>query len=290
MENSALIMAGGDGTRLRVGDKPKQFIPFFSDGSSLTNLTYWRLRTWGFLPRNIYISTNVKYKNEIKNHVDSEFPLENIIVEPEKKNTASSLFWSMFEISKRLEEKHSPIFCVPADHYVGNSLVMNHAIVKAMMHANDDKLVIFGIIPRFPSTDYGYINKHWGTNYVKKFIEKPDSVKAQEYMEKGYYWNSGMFLWSSETFFKEILKVNSDFAWLYARIHDNKDPYDCKRFFAEAPSISIDYALLEKTDEAYCVPVGLDWCDLGTLKSLRERHLYYSDEVKQYLEDHKDEK
>ncbi|AEA47333.1 mannose-1-phosphate guanylyltransferase/mannose-6-phosphate isomerase [Archaeoglobus veneficus] len=260
-----VILAGGSGSRLWPLSReqfPKQFVKLFDD-SSLFQKTVDRALMLSE-PDEVYIVTNAKYEFRVLDQLSEmglELPEENILIEPEAKNTLPAIFYAI----KMIEEKHgdSVVAVLPSDHLIE----VNDSYKKAFENAKriaEKYLVTFGVKPTRPHTGYGYIKpgKPLDGGYeVKKFVEKPDLEKAKEYVGKGYFWNSGMFLFKSSLFIEECRTYQP----VVVRLFETES---LDSIYKKLPEISIDYAIMEKTDRAAVVPLDTFWSDVGSFDSL----------------------
>lgn len=253
-----VILAGGKGTRLwpvSRKDFPKQFLSF-GDHESLLQKTVKRFLHAPFT-ENILISTSEAYASLVETEiakVDGDKRCE-ILVEPEAKNTAAAISFAV----KTLEEKGrdtSEILIVPSDHYLSPEESLYTSIERARKWISKGKIATFGVRPHQPETGYGYIqlrDKLGEACYqVEAFIEKPPLEKAKAFVLSGkYLWNSGMFAFSSKVFWEEMA--------IHAPQYAQKDIP-----FASLPSLSIDYALMEKTKKMVVLSMDVSWSDIGS--------------------------
>ena len=189
-------------------------------------------------------------------------PVENVLIEPEGKNTLPAICYGMTEVKKRFGKAVVGIFS--SDHILGKGALST--ISKAESLTADD-LVIFGIEPECAHTGYGYIKpgeKLGVGNKVAGFREKPDMVTAEEYVKEGYLWNSGMFLFDTEIFFSE-LKTNAPDVYDAFNSVD-----DIKGTFSKIEPISIDYGIMERSERVAMVKIEDRWSDLGNFNSIYE--------------------
>lgn len=261
----AIIMAGGKGERLWPLSKektPKPFIKILD--KPLIYLSYERIKK--VVPKENIGIIVPSYLSKITKKV---VPDAKVIVEPFPKNTAATCIYSTYYFYKK--DKKAKIGIFPADHLIRNEDKFKEFINFA--YENDiDEIITFGIKPKRAETGYGYIElgdvklKKNGMEMRKvlRFHEKPDEKKAKKYLEAGnFMWNSGIFLWKGEVFFDIFEKANKGLFRLFEFLQKGKK----RKFFEEIPNISIDYALLEKTNKIVCVPTDLDWEDLGSFLS-----------------------
>jgi len=248
-------MAGGDGLRLGL-DKPKQFCKFFV-GSEKTLLqeTFERAKSLGSCP--IYVSTQGKFADLVLEQLPG-LHRDFLITEPVKKNTAASLAWSM-EVIGSIQGRTAPVICMPSDHLIVDSsrnyeITMAEACAEAKSH---NCLVTIGIAPSFPSIQYGYIEIK--NKCVLNFHEKPSEEQATKYIEKGYIWNSGIFVWCPWTFLGELVRNDNRF---------DIPIIEKLEYFSTVPSVSVDYAVLEKSQSVHCIKGFFKWSDVGTTESI----------------------
>lgn len=239
-----IILAGGGGTRLWPASSektPKQFLDLTGE-KSLLRLTFDRLQK--FIPKeNLITITNEKHVSEVKSQLGASHVA---IGEPLGRNTAPAIALG----AKYIEENYNgdPVIMVsPSDHLIKNKDAFIKAVEEGYKKAEEGYIVLFGIKPTRPETGYGYVNAT-----SKTFKEKPDFETALKYLQYGdYYWNGGIFMFKLSTILGEMKKLTPE-------ILANIDKYD------KLPSISIDYAIMEKTDKLLVVPMDCGWSDLGS--------------------------
>jgi len=255
----SVILAGGVGTRLWPLSRtynPKQFLKV--DGTSLFQDTYQRaLQISG--PEEVYVVTNEIHQYLVSNQLEElgiRIADEKVLKEPVGRNTLPAITWAM----QRAEEEYgeSVVAVFPSDHHLGEGAMGEIAAARGI---SDQYLVTFGIHPTHPYTGYGYIDPGdplpVGAR-VRKFREKPDWETAKVYVEAGFLWNSGMFLFSTSTFFEELAKYQPE---IHSRFREGIPEY------ASLPSLSIDYGLLENSKKVAVVPLKARWTDLGTFRA-----------------------
>ncbi|QTA38448.1 mannose-1-phosphate guanylyltransferase [Thermosipho ferrireducens] len=275
----AIILAGGVGERfwpLSTDSLPKQFLKLFGK-KSLIRETFERL-AYRLKPKDIYVVTNARYINKTKEELP-EIPSGNILGEPEKKNTAPACVLGTLCV----EDDNEIIFIVPADHYIPDVETFWEKVDRASVFLEKNEgIVTFGIFPTRPETGYGYIeveskyvkNEKSNVVPVRKFKEKPDFETAKKYLEKGnYFWNSGMFMWKKKYFIDQMKKHSPE---VIEPFEGNKN---IEEIYKRVPSISIDYALMEKADRIYTIPSNFVWSDVGNWLSLKELKVKSSDSV-----------
>ena len=258
-----IILAGGSGTRLWPLSRdrfPKQFIRLSEKRRSLFQETYCRSLLLTEI-NNIYIATNEKYMYLVKNSIEElgyKINKDNIIIEPEGKNTLPAIYAGVYQIAKNTDEI---IVVFPSDHIIQKEQQFISVIQESTDLANDS-LITFGIVPNTPNTGYGYIEP--GTIKlngfkVKKFIEKPDYDTAVKYVNLGFFWNSGVFMFNSKLFIHEVMIYENN---IYLAFENSKNIGEA--FGKIKKSISIDYGIMEKSDKVAVVPLNVGWNDLGT--------------------------
>ncbi|MFH1507991.1 MAG: sugar phosphate nucleotidyltransferase, partial [Candidatus Omnitrophota bacterium] len=274
--NYAVILAGGQGSRfwpLSRSLEPKQFLSLGSTNSLLQNTIS---RTKKVIPaKNIFIVTSQLYFPEIFNYtLGLGIPKANIIFEPEGKNTAPSI-----AVASRLIAIIDPealIVFLPSDHLITKQAGFKRLLANAFSLAGTrNDLIIFGILPGFPATGYGYVKiknkklkiKNKEVYQVERFIEKPDIRKAKRiFKDKRYFWNSGMFLGSASVFQREI---KNELPKLYRLVSSINDPAGISKIWSKIKAVSFDYGVLEKTNNLLMLRApNLGWSDLGTWASL----------------------
>lgn len=257
----SIILAGGVGTRLWPLSReyyPKQFIQL--DGPSLFQQTVERASRLSAADE-IYVVTNEIHRYLVQNQIEElghTIEEDHLLAEPAGKNTLPAIAWAMQRI--RSGSPHATAVVFPSDHLLGDTALDQIRTAEPLAKKN---LVTFGVHPASPHTGYGYIRpgKRLAIgNSVDEFREKPDEKTAKDYVQKGYLWNSGIFLLSTDRFFEELKKYQPE---LYAAFFD-----DTPVNYAELEPISIDYGLLEHSKRVAVVALETTWSDLGTFKAL----------------------
>ena len=273
-----IIMAGGNGTRLWPLSRtqyPKQFLKLSPDGYTLLQATLLRLKS-------LNCAEPILICNEEHRFLAAEQMREigvsgKIILEPEGKNTAPAIALAALYHSKCTDNQNAIMLVLAADHVITNQSQLEQSIAQAIELAKLNKLVTFGIVPSHAETGYGYIEKgqkELNGFVVERFVEKPDTVTAQQYLDcKRFLWNSGMFMFKADLYLKELRQYASDIyetcVTSMQRIRTDLDFIRIdKEAFKACRSESIDYAVMEQTKDAVVVPLDADWSDVGSWSAL----------------------
>lgn len=276
-EPFVLIMAGGAGSRFWPASRehlPKQFLDIMGVGKTLIQMTFERFAS--FIPvENIFIITHDKYRDQTIEAIP-EFNPANIITEPTRNNTAASIALASLKLIR--QEPDAVCIVAPSDHVISNESEFKRVVMLAAEHAGSHhSIVTLSITPSRANTGYGYIEFEKGDSNeirkVKSFREKPDIVKATEYLKAGNFaWNSGIFIWRLDIIIESFKKHSSQ---IYDILSEGWDLYNTedesgfvKREYPRTEKISIDYAILEKAENVYTIPCDIGWSDLGTWNSL----------------------
>ena len=281
MNKYALILAGGKGTRLwpiSTEKKPKQFLNLYGN-EIMINETIRRIEEI-FDYENIFIIINEQQSDLAYRYIDNRIPRENIITEPESKNTAMCIFYATLKIKKIKSD--GIITVLSSDHYIEEKDKLQESIITAMEVAMcNENLVTIGITPTYPATGFGYI-KYVNTKdkdyySVIEFKEKPKYEKALEYIKSNcYVWNSGMFIWKVESILKSFKKYLLDMYKfkdkLYISINTNEERQIIKEIYGKVENISIDKGILEKSNNVKMIRGNFKWMDIGSVKDFFEIH------------------
>jgi mannose-1-phosphate guanylyltransferase len=268
----AVIMAGGSGTRLwplsRAGH-PKQFLKLHG-GDTMLQSTIKRLE--GLDVSSLVTICNEEHRFFVAEQLREINKLGSIILEPIGRNTAPAI-----ALAALMADDDPLILVLAADHVIQDQTAFTNAVNDAVPLADSGKLVTFGIVPNQAHTGYGYIKKgvkNFSGYDVEKFVEKPSSEIAEQYMKSNdYLWNSGMFLFKASRYLAELKKFRPDiYEVCKVAAIDAKGDMDFLRVnadtFGGCPSESIDYAVMEKTTDAVVVPMNAGWSDIGSWSSL----------------------
>lgn len=266
-----VILAGGKGTRLwplSNGEVPKQFLRI-KDECSLLQQTYLRFANAPAVEK-IVIVTNNKYKNLVEKHLEEIKANCPIIIEPFGKNTLPAIALSVKYLQEKMQIRaDQKVLISPSDHFISPQDKFSEVLLDLNEKAFNGNIVTFGVKPTHPETGYGYIHinkKEDGLYSAKKFVEKPNLKKAKEFLRsQKYLWNAGFFLFTIDTFWKELKENSFDF---YETAQKNYS--DFFNFFENLPNISFDYAIMEKTKNIKIYPLELSWSDIGSWDSVYE--------------------
>jgi mannose-1-phosphate guanylyltransferase len=271
-----VILAGGSGERfwpLSRRAKPKQFLTLDGGNRSLLQATADRLEP---LAKhgidNLHIVTSQMHQALILEHLP-DLPLENLIVEPQARDTAAAVLLATLRIVKSQDE-HAIIGIFPADHRIGDSLEFQTAVQNAIQAAHDSPAIVtIGMTPEYPATGYGYIEAGDAkTKHVygaKRFVEKPNLELAENYLARGgFYWNAGMFIFRASVMLEAFKRHAPD---LLESLQNVTDRFALKAAFEALRKVSIDYAILEPfslENRVLVVPAQFQWDDLGDWNAL----------------------
>ncbi len=277
------ILAGGIGSRFwpsSTVERPKQFLDILGVGKSLIQLTYDRCLQL-VPPERILIITNKRYRALVQEHLPG-IPPNNILCEPSMNNTGPAVAYAALRI--QAEDPKAVFAMLPSDHMILKEDAYLDKLRQALDFAgSSNAIVTLGILPTRPDTGYGYISAEIGAVSaelngssilkVAAFKEKPDRETAEAYLSAGhYFWNAGMFIWSVETVLRsfemhapEILhELQKDLS----KYNTEEEQAYIDRVYPLTPSISVDYAILERADNVFTIPSDIGWSDLGTWNSL----------------------
>lgn len=277
-----VIMAGGTGSRLWPMSRelyPKQYLRFESTNSMLQE-TISRLEGLEISPPMLICNEQHRFLAAEQLRQIGQLS-NNIILEPVGRNTAPAIALAALSAINSTED--DPLLLIlAADHVIEDIPSFHKAIDTAVAYANEGKLVTFGIVATSPETGYGYIQRGdiqgQEAYTVKRFVEKPDQETAQSYIDSGeYYWNSGMFLFRAKRYIEELKKYRPDIleCCVKAIQYSNKDSVAdfirvCEKQFSACPEESIDYAVMEKTNDGVVIPLNAGWNDVGSWSALWE--------------------
>lgn len=276
----ALIMAGGKGTRfwpLSTEDKPKQFLRLLGEDTMLQT-TVKRINRLVPMER-IFVCTCEAYVNLVQEQLP-QLNKMNIIVEPEGKNTAPCIALSAFYIKRLYHD--STMVVLPSDHLIKDEQRFIDVINSSYEYSsnNEDALITLGIKPDRPETGYGYIKFRMDVerinNYsiydVETFVEKPNIEAAVEYVDDGsYLWNGGMFIWKTNAILNKIKLFTPKVYEILSKVESlNEDQFTeyIRKNYVSCESISIDYAIMEKSSNIKVIPCDFGWDDVGSWSAI----------------------
>jgi len=282
MTITSVILCGGSGSRLWPLSReayPKQFLKL-TGVNSLLGETIARLRTLSSEHR-VSVVSNEEHRFLIAQTLQDMPDISRlpIILEPFGRNTAPAIALAALQAFEH--DPETLLLVLPADHAISNIDAFIEAVEQGQPTAEAGKLVTFGIVPDSPNTGYGYIKANVGTQGlapVEKFVEKPDSQTARQYLDEGsYFWNSGMFLFSAKVFLAELKKYRPVILDACEKAYAGKqEDLDFLRVdveaFKQCPSESVDYAVMENTQDAMVIPLDAGWSDVGSWQALWDIH------------------
>ena len=275
-----VILAGGRGRRLWPASRnehPKQFMDFFGTGKTMLQTTFNRFAN--ILPKeNIYICTCKEYLELVKEQLP-EVPEINIMLEPIHRNTAPSVAWAAMRILQRNSDAN--IIISPSDQLVLDEGSFNHSMSVGVSYVSEnDVLLAMGVKPTRPEPGYGYIqigdlSCKPEVFKVKSFTEKPERDFAKMFMESGeFYWNTGIFISNArfllEAFEKIFPEVLRSLRYNHAGYTLDEELEYVEQNYPRYPNLSLDYAILEQSDNVYVMKCNFGWADMGTWHAIYE--------------------
>ena len=279
-KNYCIILAGGKGRRLwpcSRADYPKQFLDFFGTGRTQLQQTFDRFCK--VVPKdNIYICTCKQYLPMVLEQVP-EMDERNILVEPVNRNTAPSVAWANMRIKRQNPEAN--IIVTPSDQLVMNEEAFLSCMEIGLSYVSENNVLLaIGVVPTRPEPGYGYIQMgdlscKPDVYQVKSFTEKPEREFAKMFMESGeFYWNTGVFLSNSHQLTKAFENI---FPTVLRNLHVESPNYTYEdeleyvaKNYPRYPNISLDYAILEHSEQVFVMKCNFGWADLGTWHAVYE--------------------
>jgi mannose-1-phosphate guanylyltransferase len=276
----AILMAGGVGSRfwpVSTQDFPKQFHDMLGTGDTLIQKTFHRLAD--VIPKeNILILTNERYNDLVLEQLP-EVEQRQVVLEPAMRNTAPCILYASLKIQK--ENPDAVMIVAPSDHWIEDEATFSKNVKQAFEFcAKNDALMTLGIQPTFPNTGYGYIEYNkTAQNTIKQvnqFREKPDYNTAKAFIAQGnFLWNAGIFMWSVKS---AVNAFKTNQPSLYSLFENGISDYNTssesdfiKENYPKAENISVDYAIMEKSNNVFVIAAEFDWNDLGTWGSLYDK-------------------
>lgn len=268
-----LILAGGSGTRfwpLSRKSRPKQLLALEGERTLLRE-TVERLRPL-VEPESIWICTTRALADAVRRDVP-EVPVEQILLEPEGRNTAPAIGWSIRSMPE--EARRGAVAVLPADHRIGDPEGFRAVLEKAArVVEREDRVMTLGVTPRWAETGYGYLElepeeEEGGLRRVHRFVEKPTPEKAEEFVRSGaHLWNAGIFVFRGTTLLSLLERLQPELARGLEEIA--AAPERVGELYGRLPADSIDYAVMEKLDGISTFPLDCGWSDLGSWAALDE--------------------
>ena len=270
----ALILAGGSGTRfwpMSRARRPKQLLALEGE-RSLLQATVDRLDP--LIPaRDVWVCTTAALAEQIHGQLP-EIPREQILAEPTGRNTAPAIGWALDQMPG--EDRQQVVAVLPADHRFADPESFRATLAGAAeIAATDDRVMTLGVEPRWAETGYGYLElgqelgSGSGARRVRRFTEKPDSETAERYLrEKTHLWNAGIFVFQRQTLREHLARFEPEIGRGLAEISAHPERTD--QLYPELPSISIDYAVMERLETIGTLALDCGWSDLGSWEALTE--------------------
>ena len=267
----ALILAGGSGTRfwpLSRQRRPKQLLALEGERTLLRD-TLERLQPL-VGPESVWVCTTEALAEGVRRDLPEVSP-EQILLEPEGRNTAPAIGWSVRSMPEAARQ--GVVAVLPADHRVGDPAAFRAALERAArVVEREDRVLTLGVVPHRPETGYGYLELEAagdGVRQVRRFVEKPSAENAARFVESGHYlWNAGIFVFRGTTFLDILARVQPG---LHRGLEEiAAAPERVRELYGRLPADSIDYAVMEKLDSIATIPLDCGWSDLGSWEALDE--------------------
>lgn len=286
--NYVAIMAGGIGSRfwpMSRTNYPKQFLDILNTGKTLIQWTFERYAD--FIPKeNIFVITSDEYAGIVAEQLP-DLPVENILGEPSRKNTAPCIAYISFKLLQR--DPKASLIVAPSDHLILDKIAFKKVCLEALSFVTKhNAFITLGIQPTHPNTGYGYIQyeQHAVSDNVfkvKTFTEKPNLELARTFLASGdFLWNAGIFVWQVKniiTAFEHYLpEMHELFASEKEKFNTTEEKQALAEIYPQCTNISIDFGIMEKANNVYVIPSSFGWSDLGTWNSA------YDNFEKDYLE------
>ena len=260
-----VLLCGGMGTRLKplsTAKRPKPFLTLYSDKTMLQE-TLLRMRG----AKSPAVLCNRDH-SELVSHDIEHLGIEAdiIIKEPISRNTAPAIALAAKHYAE--QNKNEVLLFLPCDHVIKDMNAFHHAISESFKYAEDGNIILFGETPHVPDTGYGYIQSESNDVFttVKCFHEKPDALKAAQYISEGYFWNTGIIMARADAIQQAFQTYANN---IYKQINALSAERISQVRYSKIPNISMDYAVLEKMDGLTLYKVSMGWSDIGTIDRLK---------------------
>jgi len=267
-----LLLAGGAGTRLwplSTDARPKQFLPLLSSKSLIAE-TFERVRP---LAEEVFVATAEKHVPLVRRELP-RLPASRILAEPSRRNSGPAVLSAALQFE---EEGDAVTAAVPSDQTAADGEAFRKALLAAARAAESASVVVLAVPPVRPETDYGYLELGSETagdgSDVVRFVEKPGPEEADRYVQAGYSWNAGIFVFRPSRLLAEARRVAGDLVRAvegYRSAQKSGRGDAAERAYAALPGISFDYAVMEKASRVRAVPLRAGWSDVGTWRSVRD--------------------
>ncbi|MDD5496269.1 MAG: mannose-1-phosphate guanylyltransferase [Candidatus Omnitrophica bacterium] len=272
----AVILVGGKGKRLKplsTDAKPKAFLSVTKDNKTMFRRTVDRINKI-IPPENIMVLASRNHSSVVRNNFPS-LRADNLVLEPVSRNTAPAITLAASILKRRFG--NAVMVVLPSDHYITSEKKYLAVLRKGIdfVKRNKDALVVLGLEPEYAATGFGYIKtkdqrpetRDRDISKVERFTEKPDLKTAKKFIKsKRYLWNSGMFIFKASTLLETVMRTAPG---IFKGITKFEKEH-LERSFRDLPDISIDYAVMEKARNVYCVKAAFGWHDIGNFDSLKE--------------------
>jgi mannose-1-phosphate guanylyltransferase len=276
----AILMAGGVGSRfwpVSTEAFPKQFHDMLGTGDTLIQKTFYRLAH--LIPKeNIFILTNERYNDLVLEQLP-EVTQRQVVLEPAMRNTAPCILYASLKIQK--ENPDALMIVAPSDHWIEDEATFSKNVQQAFdFCSKNNALMTLGIQPTFPNTGYGYIEfdktSAEAIKSVNQFREKPDYETAKQFIAQGnFLWNAGIFMWSVKSVIEAFKNNQPQLSALFeggmSAYNTELETQFIKDNYPNADNISVDYAIMEKSNNVFVIAAEFDWNDLGTWGSLYDK-------------------
>lgn len=298
----AIILAGGSGTRFWPKSRqktPKQLCAIGDAEDTMIEVTLQRLD--GLIPPSRRIIVTHQDQIDLTRQIVGS-ACEHYIAEPDARNTANALAIAALELEAKHQGERDPVMIsLHADHVIQKEIAFRHALQAAVATAEKGYMTLLGIVPTYPETGYGYIEQGEGLSSdlasfkVASFREKPDRVKAEEYLAtKQFFWNAGIFVWKNQVILRELTERLPNTIRDLRQLLENSDKTSYEDIpkaqlaatYQQLTKISIDHAVLELSSNVACVSADIGWQDVGSWDALskcfeqdEDGNLFYGDVI-----------